>query len=87
MKDRHFGDRNDFLKLTLIERLRRFTFIPALTADDGSSDGALTSYDGSQRPVLARFLRTCVDRKARNMRKLRELLRRNYPFAEYVPPP
>lgn len=50
MKNRYFGDRNDFLKydlvLNLIEKtdnLKCFTFLPMLTQDDGSGDGGLTN--------------------------------------------
>ena len=75
MKNQYFGDRNDFFKYDLvlsliekIENLKCFTFIPMLTKDDGSSDGALTKYDGSRRKELDDFLKDCIKKSDRKVK-------------------
>lgn len=79
MKNQYFGDKNDFIKydlvLTLIEsvkKLKAFTFIPMLTENDGSGEGALTNYDGRRRKDLDIFLRKCVSNNERKVCRLQD---------------
>jgi len=91
MKNQYFGDRNDFFKYDLvlsliekIENLKCFTFIPMLTEDDGSSDGALTKYDGSRRKELDDFLKDCIKKSDRKVKNLRSFMSK-YEQIEYRP--
>jgi hypothetical protein len=93
VKNQFFADKRDFLKydflLSLMEGtlgLRRFTFVPMLTPDDGTSDGSLTDYPPGLHPRrqdLWNFLRECLKRGERDIRKLHVFMRRK-PF-EYLP--
>jgi hypothetical protein len=93
LKNQFFADKRDFFKydflLSLIEGtvgLRRFTFVPMLTPDDGTSDGSLTDYPPGLHPRrqdLWNFLRDCLKRNERDIRKLHVFMRRK-PF-EYLP--
>lgn len=64
MKNQYSADRNDYFKydlcIFLAERLagiKRFTFIPILTADDQGGDGGKTSYPlGTGQESLYSFL-------------------------------
>jgi hypothetical protein len=91
MKNQYFGDRNDFFKYDLvlnliekIENLKCFTFIPMLTEDDGSSDGALTIYNGSRRKELDDFLKDCIKKSDRKVKNLRSFMSK-YEQIEYRP--
>jgi len=99
MKNQYFGDANDFFKydlvLTLVEGIgggRSFTFIPMLTAADGSRDGGSNRYDGSRRPNLYNFLQRCIaadadchDRGARRITQLRTFfLQENVLYRPYL---
>jgi len=80
MKNQFFADKRDFFKydllLVLMEGMavfRRFTFIPILTPDDGTRDGGLTDYPPDfhpRRQDLWNFLRGCLQRGERDIRKL-----------------
>jgi hypothetical protein len=80
VKNQFFADRRDFFKydflLALMEgtaAFHRFTFIPMLTPDDGTSDGNLTDYPPGHHPRrqdLWNFLRGCLQRGERDIRKL-----------------
>jgi hypothetical protein len=77
-----FGDRNDFCKydliLEILEKagfLKRFTFIPMLSPNDGRRGGRLTNYQcGSRRKNLYSFLRRCLSDNRRDIRMLRRFL-------------
>ena len=91
MKNQYFGDINDFFKYDLvlnliekIENLKCFTFIPMLTEDDGSGDGALTNYDGSRRKELDDFLKDCIKKSDRKVKNLRSFMSK-YDQIEYRP--
>ncbi len=79
LKNQYFGDRNDRFKYDLsifltshLPGVDRFTFVPMLTPDDGSTDGSLHSYSQDGRPEeLHRFLQNCVRRSWRNIYLLR----------------
>lgn len=93
MKNQYFADKRDFFKFDFLLALmecpagfRRFTFVPLLTSDDGSSDGNLTDYASSEHPRrqdLWNFLRDCLKQGQRDLRKLREYMKGQR--FEYVP--
>jgi hypothetical protein len=80
VKNQFFADRRDFFKYDFLLALmkgtaafHRFTFIPMLTPDDGTSDGNLTDYPPGHHPRrqdLWNFLRGCLQRGERDIRKL-----------------
>lgn len=91
VKNQYFGDRHDFFKydlaLTLIEHLDfldKFTFIPMLTPDDGSTDGRLTNYEAGRRRGLERFLKSCIQEGDRDIVNLRAYMRCR-PRVQYAP--
>lgn len=91
MKNQYFGDRNDFFKYDLvlnliekIENLKCFTFIPMLTEDDDSDDGALTCYSGNRRKELDNFLKSCIKKSDRKVKNFRLFMSR-YKHIEYHP--
>jgi hypothetical protein len=79
VKNEYFGDRSDYFKYDLLLELLEtmtfpgdLTFIPMLTAGDGSGDGGLTRYDcGTGRYGLYWFLQYCLGTKQRDVRQLR----------------
>ena len=93
MKNQFFSDKRDFFKydflLSLMEEdlgLRRLALVPMLTPDDGSSDGNLTDYRPGLHPRrqgLWKFLRECLERGERDIRKLRVFMK-GKPF-KYLP--
>lgn len=93
MKDQYFGDRNDYFKYDLViffaEQLigiKRFTFIPMLTANDGGGDGGITKYrQGAGRPDLYRFLQEKVRKGQRRISYLREYFSSNGLQFRYCP--
>ncbi len=93
MKNQYFGDRNDYFKYDLcifltenLPRIKRFTFIPMLTADDGGQDGAKIKYSmGVGRESLYRFLQECLGDGRREVVRLREYIRKPHIQFDYCP--
>ena len=92
MKDQYFADERDLLKYDLaiylteeLPGIERFTFIPMLTANDGSSEGGQISYPrGVGRPALYDFLQDCLRNDTRQVSRLREYFQDQHDF-EYCP--
>ena len=93
MKDQYFGDRNDYFKYDLaiflseqLTGIKRFTFIPMLTANDGGGDGELIGYrQGAGRPDLYKFLKDRLKKKQRKILHLRQYFKTNGLQFKYCP--
>ena len=92
MKNQYFADDRDYFKydlvLFLMRRLgfRRFTFIPMLTPNDGTSDGGVAPRDvGAGDPVLHEFLLRCFNNGTRDITLLRDFFADEAPDLEYLP--
>ncbi len=93
MKNQYFADRNDYFKYDLciflaenLPRIKRFTFIPMLTADDASRDGGKIRYSmGVGRESLFRFLQKCLDDGRREVVRLRDYFEDQNLQFEYSP--
>jgi hypothetical protein len=93
LKNQYFADRNDYFKYDLaiflceqLSGIKRFTFIPMLTINDGSGDGGLIDYrQGAGRSDLYRFLRESIKKKRRQVSRLREYFGGNGFQFEYRP--
>jgi hypothetical protein len=80
MKNQYFGDTRDLFKYDLALHcmestgLRRLTFIPMLTPDDGSADGRHVDLSkaraGSRNRPLVEFLEACTMEGRRDVREL-----------------
>ncbi len=93
MKNKYFGDKRDYFKYDLmiflahtLPDIQRFTFIPMLTANDGSGDGGKTNYapEGGNCE-LHQFLQSCIKGERRNIRQLRTFFMRHHFRFEYCP--
>lgn len=79
LKNQFFADKRDLFKYDLLLHvmgsaagIRRLTYVPMLTPDDGSGDGRLKHYRrGSADERLYRFLTRCRDRGTFDVRLLR----------------
>jgi len=93
VKNQYFGDRNDYFKYDLaiylceqLSKIRRFTFIPMLTANDGGGDGKLTQYrQGAGRPDLYKFLKDKLKKRQRKISHLQEYFDSNHSQFKYCP--
>ncbi len=93
MKNQYFGDRNDYFKYDLaiflseqLTGIKRFTFIPMLTANDGGGDGGLIDYSqGAGRPDLYKFLKDRLKKKQRKILHLQEYFKTNGLQFRYCP--
>jgi len=93
VKDQYFGDRNDYFKYDLsiflaeqLSGIKRFTFIPMLTANDGGDDGGLVDYrQGAGRPDLYKFLKDRLKKKQRKVSHLQEYFDSSHFQFKYCP--
>jgi len=93
MKNQYFGDRNDYFKYDLaiflaeqLSGIKRFTFIPMLTANDRGGDGGLTKYRrGAGRPDLYKFLKDKLKKRQRKVSHLQEYFSSNNLQFRYCP--
>jgi hypothetical protein len=72
--------------IAALPQLRQLTLVPMLTADDGGTNGRLTSYErGAFRDDVFTFLRECLASGRRDIRELRRLFSdRPFQFAPYA---
>jgi len=93
VKNQYFGDRNDYFKYDLaiflseqLTGIKRFTFIPMLTANDGGGDGGLIDYrQGAGRPDLYQFLKDKLKKRQRKVSHLQEYFKTNGLQFRYCP--
>lgn len=94
MKDQFFGDSRDYFKYDLmifladnLQETQRFTFIPMLTANDKSGQGAKTGYKQMKpdTPGLYDFLRRCIREERRSVAQLRTFFGQHDGRFEYCP--